>query len=228
MAHRHGESDGAAPVLNHQGDALQAQLAYEPLHYPGVLSDGVAVSGRPGRQAKPRVVKGDAAELVLETANDVPVQKRPGGIAVQPEEHRSLAFVDVVDPRAVDLYEVAVEREQFLVHPCWPRRHAFLLGLPWSPVSQVMAHDLKIGAERETSRRTCTSCAHKAADPAACSNLDKLEARKEGPHARLSDAGLRMGHGPPGRSTDIDKRRAVRAAPGAAAGQRGTERDHRA
>jgi hypothetical protein len=49
-------------------------LGDEPLHHPGVLGDGVAIPGRSRRQTEARVVKGDAAEPVLEAVDDVPVQ----------------------------------------------------------------------------------------------------------------------------------------------------------
>src|SRR5919199_5441762 len=77
----------------------------------------VAVGGRRAREAKARVVDGDAPESVTQALDHVAVQERPGRIAVQQEQRWAGALVDVVDRRAVDLRVVALEWIQLLREP---------------------------------------------------------------------------------------------------------------
>jgi hypothetical protein len=153
MADRHRQPDGAAPVLAHQGDALQAELGHESFHHAGVFGDGVAVAGGRGGEPESRVVEGEAAELVLEPVDDVPVEKRPGRIAVQPENDRPLAFVEVMNLCPVDLHVVAVEGEQLLIHPGGPGRHGCLPEVGFRAVSLKLGWPLQQRQDPDRRRR---------------------------------------------------------------------------
>jgi hypothetical protein len=123
MTGGHPEPDRAAPVLHHQRDLPQAELGDEALDHSGVLGDRVAVAGRCDRQPKARVIERHAPEPVPQALDDVPVQKRPRRVSVQPQEHRADALVDVVQLCPVHVEEATLEREQLIAHPRWPGRH---------------------------------------------------------------------------------------------------------
>jgi hypothetical protein len=62
-----------------------------------------AIARRCRREAEARVVGRDAPEPVPEALDDVAVLERPRGVAVEEQQRRSGALVDVVDTGAVDV-----------------------------------------------------------------------------------------------------------------------------
>jgi hypothetical protein len=123
MAGGHPETDRPTPVLHHQGDLPQRELLDEAVHHPGVLGDRVPVAGRSGGQPEARVVQCNAPEPVRQPLHDVPIEERPGGVAMQGKKDRPVALVDVVHVRPTHVQEAAIEREQLVAHPRRSRHH---------------------------------------------------------------------------------------------------------
>src|SRR6185312_11121399 len=75
-----------------------------------------------GRRGQPeaRVVGRDAAVAVAQPLDDVPVEERPGGIAVQEQERRPAPLVHVVDAGSADLGEMALEWIELVRYPAGP------------------------------------------------------------------------------------------------------------
>jgi hypothetical protein len=73
----------------------------EALDYAGVFYRGKAVDISCRREAEPWVVQRDAPEPVAQSLDDLPIDEGSGEIAVQEQQRRSLAFVEVMDPAAV-------------------------------------------------------------------------------------------------------------------------------
>jgi hypothetical protein len=109
--------DRPAPVLDHQCQALETEREHEPLDDLGMRRGREVVAGRRFGEAEAGIVQRDAAEPVAQPLDDVAVQERPGRVAVQQEERRAGAFVDVVDLRADDVDVVALEGEEPLEQP---------------------------------------------------------------------------------------------------------------
>jgi len=103
LAGQHAEPDRATPVLGHQRHTGQVQAGHQSVHPVHVPGEGVigGVGGLVGA-AEPDVVRRDHPQSRPgQTRDDMPVQKRPGGLAVEQQHHRSVARsgVDIVHPQ---------------------------------------------------------------------------------------------------------------------------------
>src|SRR5262249_56363726 len=105
------KSDRAAPVLEHHYNVLQVKPADELAEHAGLGDRQEIVILRRARQPEPGKVRRDAAKLRRQLADDVPVEKRPGRVAVQQQERSALPLVDVVDAAIGGIDEPACYRE---------------------------------------------------------------------------------------------------------------------
>ncbi len=104
------EADRAAPVVHDHGRLGEVELVDEPLDRVVVQVVRVVLDARRlVRAAEPVVVGRDHATHRGERRDQLPVQERPGRLAVEQEDRRALALVDEVHPQPV-LLEV-VRRE---------------------------------------------------------------------------------------------------------------------
>jgi len=83
----------------------------------GVLGRREAVARHGRRQAEAGMVDGDAAVAIAQPSDDVAIEKRPGRIAVQEQQRRAFALVQVVDTATGHLDVVVLERIELPGHP---------------------------------------------------------------------------------------------------------------
>jgi hypothetical protein len=60
----------------------------------------IPVASRPFRKPEPWIVDRDAAKVVPQREDNLPVQKAPDGVAVKHDDGRSVALVDIMHARA--------------------------------------------------------------------------------------------------------------------------------
>jgi hypothetical protein len=94
---RDGEADRAAPVLDHHRQVAEVQPQDELLEDIGVLGRREAVARCRRGEAEAGVVDGDAAVAIAKPLDDLAIEERPGRVAVQKQQRRSAALVDVVE-----------------------------------------------------------------------------------------------------------------------------------
>src|SRR5262245_11891238 len=115
------EADRPAPVLDHERDPVEPEGVDEALDHLAVLARREAVAGWRLGQAEAGVVGSDATVAVGEPIYEMPIEERPGGVAVQHEERLALAGLEVVHAGAaleVDVPILAVHRAR-LSHEVW-------------------------------------------------------------------------------------------------------------
>lgn len=87
---------GPPQSLENQYEPLQAGVVDQRVDPLGVLLGGVAVAGRMVREAEAGIVGGDRATRAAELLDDVAIQERPRGVAVQHHHRRPRPLVHVV------------------------------------------------------------------------------------------------------------------------------------
>ena len=107
VAQRAGQAGWTAPVVADHGDAGEVELADQRDEIGGMAIERVGVlAGGFFREAEAdHVGDDDAAAGRHDRADDIAVEKAPGGVAVQQHDGIALAFVHVVHAPAVDLRE---------------------------------------------------------------------------------------------------------------------------
>jgi hypothetical protein len=110
MPRRHREADRTTPVLHHQRRPAQVEFQDQILDHLRVFRGGVSVAGGRLRQTESRIIDCDTTVSVPQAGDHVPVQERPGRVAVQQDQRRPGTLVEVMHPRPVDVFEVTGER----------------------------------------------------------------------------------------------------------------------
>ncbi len=93
------------------------QPQHELLDDAGVFRWLEAVAVASDGQTKPWIVQYDATEAARQPLDDVLIQERPSRVAVQEEEHRARAFIDIAELAAIHLDILILEWVQILVEP---------------------------------------------------------------------------------------------------------------
>jgi hypothetical protein len=106
-----------------EGDVPQVEGSDDVADDTGVLAQRVAVAGCRGGEPEAGIVDRDAAEVVAQRADDVAVEERPRGVAVQHQQHRPAALVDVVDVGGAGAQPPVGEGVRRVVDPARTRRH---------------------------------------------------------------------------------------------------------
>ena len=89
------KADGAAPVVQHEGDIRTPKLLEQALDQGRVGRRSIRKPRRGGRPAEPEVVRSHAAVVGAETGNEVPVQAGTRGVAMEKHHGWPLAHIGV-------------------------------------------------------------------------------------------------------------------------------------
>lgn len=88
-------------------DTKTGPIDFEVVHQPrkvfNMRGKSVRIILRLSGEPASNMVHGNDAVLVAKTFNQIAIIKRPRRIAMQENHDRSVAFVDVVHPRAIDV-----------------------------------------------------------------------------------------------------------------------------
>jgi hypothetical protein len=72
-----------------------------------------------GDSPKPGEIECDTTEVVAQPTDELSIEERPVGSAVQEEQDWSTSLIDVVNARAVDIDETTLEGKQLRRKPGW-------------------------------------------------------------------------------------------------------------
>src|SRR5262249_6856889 len=107
--------------MKHERGIIQLQLMDEMLNQSHICRQTISKFGRRDAQAKAGIVERDAPKAFTQPANDVAILKRPEWKAMEKQQDRPPALVNVMNRIAADINEVADERELALIEPAGSR-----------------------------------------------------------------------------------------------------------
>src|SRR6266536_282892 len=119
------EPDRPAPVLHHQREPGEAEPVYEAFNDRAMLAGREMVARCCAGHAVAGIVGSNAAELVAEPGDNLPVQKRPGRVAMQEQHRLAGPLIDIVDAGFVEVNKPVLDREKIMRYR--ERQHHALL-----------------------------------------------------------------------------------------------------
>lgn len=121
------QTDGAAPIVSHQNEAVELQVIDQLAEDRGVFGDGVAETRRTFGQSETQVVDGDTPVPVAQVLHDVAVEETPRRSAMTEQDRWSGPLVDVmnsangrVEPARLERIQIPVGNEVDQHYPLPP------------------------------------------------------------------------------------------------------------
>ena len=90
-----GQADGAAPVVEYEREVCKVEMANERFDASSVSRRAVGTVGRGIGTTEPEVVGRDASVVRGKAANEVTIEMRAGGVAVEQKDRRSVANIGI-------------------------------------------------------------------------------------------------------------------------------------